>query len=164
MPPRVEEIDLPIRWGAGAEEPVILRPEGRCFLAFYLADPPGERTLEDPPRDWVGVLEFVRTTVVTFGFPNMEVLHGHPLYEYGLSEYGAHIVHDSEWFAELQRVEDVHDRPYEVTGTHYVLSFEDSTIEAIAEDLRSVGTFRTMPDAVAHMVSSAGLAPRALPT
>lgn len=161
MPQRAEEIEVPgPEWSAGAPEPVVVAREGRCWVAYYWE---GDWTLEDPPRDQVAVLELAGCLVVKTGFPGDEVVHGHPLFPDGAG-YAAYVVHDSEWIAELQRIEDHHPRAGRLGGTHYVLAFHDSMLEAVARELRPAGTFRSMPDAVTAMAAWATATPNAYGT
>jgi hypothetical protein len=45
--------------------------------------------------------------VVRFGFPNDEVVHGHPCGA-DLMGYRVHIIHESPWLQELRQIEAVH--------------------------------------------------------
>ncbi|HEX8001118.1 MAG TPA: hypothetical protein VF519_00315 [Mycobacteriales bacterium] len=156
MPQRAVPIDVPgLAWSAGSPEPVVVASERRCLVAFYRREAEGW-TLEDPPADEVAVAELDGCVVVRTGFPNDEALGGHPLAGAGLEPYRAHVVEDSEWVEELRRVESHHPAPYRIEARHYLLAFHDSTLEAVARDLRVVGTFATMRDAVAHMASLVG--------
>ncbi len=70
--------------------------------------------------------------------PNDEAISGHPLYAKGLKPYGAYRVEESRWLAELGKRNSVH--PYHEKSkflagkTHYIFTFHDSTLEAIAKD------------------------------
>jgi hypothetical protein len=95
-----------------------------------------------------------------FGFPNDEVLHGHPLFSVGLGYYRLHEVVNSAWLMELRAIEAVHDRapamPFE-NARHFVLTFHDSTLEAIAADVRLAGSYPSRAEAVKEMTRLAGL-------
>lgn len=137
-------------WSTGAPEPVIVGSEQRTMLAFY--------ELEDD-RDAATVVcaEFVRCTAIKHGFPNEEVLSGHPLWGHGLDFYQIHEVHESEWLADLRKIEAVHPRAPAVPfrdDRHFVLTFHDSTVEAIAEDLVFAGRYSSMDDALRALVAS----------
>jgi hypothetical protein len=108
----------------------------------------------------VTVAERVRCTSVKFGFPNDEVLHGHRLYGAGLGYYQLHEVDNSAWLIELRAIEAFHDHAPEVpfeNGHHFVLTFHDSTVEAIASDVRLVGSCGSRAEAVRRMTLLAGL-------
>ncbi|HEV3362660.1 MAG TPA: hypothetical protein VG795_00725 [Acidimicrobiia bacterium] len=142
-------------WTAGAPMPVVLATEDRTLFAFYLA--------ESEVIEGLGVqtAEFVGCSAVTFGFPNDEVLHGHRLWNRGLEFYGLHIIEDSTWLDELRRIERVHDRappnPF-ADSKHFLLTFHDSTLEAIADGVVPLSRYETMAEAVAALVKTAGRA------
>jgi len=69
-------------------------------------------------------------------------------------------VDNSAWLIELRATEAVHDRAPEVpfgNARHFVLTFHDSTVEAIASDVRLVGSYDTRAEAVRRMTVLAGL-------
>jgi hypothetical protein len=92
--------------------------------------------------------------VVRFGFPNDEVVHGHPCGA-DLMGYRVHIIHESPWLQELRQIEAVHpqvdEHPF-AESRHYFLTFHDSSLEAIATDLVVVDSFVSMADAVTEIV------------
>jgi hypothetical protein len=92
--------------------------------------------------------------------PNDEVLHGHRLYGAGPGYYQLHEVDNSAWLIELRAIEAVHDHaprlPFE-NARHFVLTFHDSTVEAIATDVRLVDSYGTRAEAVRRMTVLAGL-------
>lgn len=147
VPERAVVIEVDdLAWDAGAPAPVLMASEGRTLFAFdaRLADEYYRR-----------VAEFVGCTSVRFGFPNDEALAGHPLYGNGLSFYAAHEVIDSRWLEELRAVERHHPEaapmPF-ADARHYLLTFHDSTLEAIARDIRVVASFVSDAEAEAAML------------
>lgn len=81
-------------------------------------------------------ITFDNLNVHKFGFPNDEVLAGHPLYQHGLEPYGAFEVENSPWVQELEAIESTHPqyRPgFFSNCKHYVICFHDSTFECIAK-------------------------------
>jgi hypothetical protein len=96
-------------------------------IAFYAwgARPGGQEVV---------TAEFIRCTSFRMGFPNDEALHGHPLWGHGLEAYRAHEVSDSAWLGQLRTIEAAHPQapavPFE-NARHFVLTFHDSTVEAI---------------------------------
>jgi hypothetical protein len=139
----VERRDLV--WTADVPVPVLVSSEGRTLFAFQHVD--GEAR----------VAELVRCVGVRFGFPNDEVQHGHPLWEAGLTFYSLHELTGSSWLAELRRIEPAHvsapSDPFP-TARHFVLTFHDSTLEAIADDVRVVSGHRTVAAAVVDMAAA----------
>ena len=87
----------------------------------------------------MALVEFERCGSKKLGSPNEEVFHGHPLYGKGLDGYTAQIVRNSKWLAELEGINQVHER-YDSDRwrklKHFVFWFHDSTFECIAEDYK----------------------------
>ena len=136
-----------IEWSAGAPEPVVLQSESRAFIAFY-----GRHHRVGDNE--VVAAEFVRTVSLKAGFPNDEVLHGHRLWGRGLEFYSVHEVFESSWLAELRANESVHAQSLPLPfgdARHFVLTFHDSTVEAIAYDLVLHSSHRSMAEAVSSL-------------
>ena len=93
---------------------------------------------------------------VKFGGANDEVIHGHPLSGTGLQPYGAHLVANSRWLAEEQRINAVHPfhRPEAWSRyQHYLLLFHDELFECIATSHQVEivhGTFEQVVQMAAH--------------
>jgi hypothetical protein len=138
---------LGVAWSAGAPQPVVLTSESRTFIAFFgREDSVGE--------DQVITAEFVGCTSINTGFPNDEVLHGHRLWGRGLTFYRVHEVLNSSWLAELRSIEAVHPRspsPPFPNARHFVLTFHDSTVEAIATDLIPIASHSSMRQAISSL-------------
>jgi hypothetical protein len=84
------------------------------------------------------VVELAACTAVKFGFPNDEALHGYRLYAAGLNHYQLHEVLDGAWLTHVRTVEAAHSRAPEApsrNARHFVFTFHDSTLEAIAVDV-----------------------------
>ena len=102
---------------------VMLTDEGRHTILSYV-------TVDDE----VALVRFDGGTV-KFGFPGAEVQIGHPLYAGGLSHYE---IRPSLWIEEMQRIENVHDRPFNFLKygyRHFVFRFEDSMFECAATSI-----------------------------
>jgi hypothetical protein len=154
---RAVRFDVPgLGWSAGAPQPFIVSSEERTLIGFYARGEDAEQRNSDA----VTVAELVGCTSVKFGFPNDEVLDGHRLDDPGLGYYEPHEVDNSAWLIELRAIEAVHEHapqvPFE-NARHYVLTFHDSTLEAIARDVRLVGSYATRAEAVQRMTLLAGL-------
>ncbi len=143
-----EVIDLGAVWDRGAP------------LTHFISN--GSQTVivcraKNTPADWDGrsvrvvsaqdsdespliVFTFDLCFSTRFGYPNDEVLSGHALYGRGLDFYQAHLVHNSEWIEEIDRINSVHPNFRPVEAQHYLLAFHDETFEVIAEkiDVQSV--------------------------
>jgi len=89
----------------------------------------------------VAVIRFPLVYEFRFGGPNDEALNGHPLYKNGLKFYSAHKVQNSTWIESLERSNSVHQRHDRVRfmegKVHYILTFQDSTLECIAMEIRN---------------------------
>jgi hypothetical protein len=105
------------------------------------------------------VAELLRCVCVRFGFPNDEVRG--PLLAHGLALYGVNEVIASPWLDEMRAIERQHPQasPEPFPGArHYVHTFHDSTLEALADDVAVRGDFVGRFGAVAAMTQIAGLA------
>lgn len=121
------ELDWKHQWDTGAPLPHVLASENALFL-IYLTNA--------DEQDEVAVVTFHHSAVHSFGGPNDEVLHGHPLYSHGLEFYSAHEVRNSKWLAEIQKINSVHYRYNPARWRayrHYLFTFHDSIFECIAE-------------------------------
>ncbi len=134
-------------WSAGNPAPVLIATEWVTLFACYLSEPEVRGGAE------VQVAEFTQCTSVRFGFPNDEVLHGHPLWGHGLEYYALHEIRHSSWLAALDAIERVHPRSGDAGfgQTHFLLAFHDNTLEAIADGVRAIRTAPSMRAAVSAM-------------
>ena len=138
--------ELGVQWSGGAPLPHLISSGLRSFVAFYLEEPDPDwdgtyTRIVDPTDEGVESLalaEFKGSVAVKLGPPNDEVLHGHPLYGRGLDFYGAYVVENSRWLAELIEINRVHRGFNPQTWQeqrHFLLVFHDETVEAIARDI-----------------------------
>lgn len=141
--PYAVPIDFTVEWSKGAPLPHLLLSDRRAFLLFVAEEEP------DPARDrtrarvvgpetevTVAIAEFAECRSAKLGSPNDETIHGHPLGGRGLYAYGAFVVRNSPWIAELARVDSMHrghDPERWAALHHFLLSFHDSTFECVAE-------------------------------
>lgn len=148
-------VDLGVVWSGGAPCPHVLAGY-RTFVAFYLQedDPNWDGsyvTIVDPASDEpasLGLLEFEGCGAIKMGPPNDEVLDGHPLYGRGLEHYGAYEVVNSQWKAELERINSVHhmyDPHTPDRSRHFLLVFHDETIDVIADAFKLEAFTMSMP-------------------
>lgn len=131
------QIDWEVPWDVGAPLPHVLAYTNKVFLIYLSADeaPLFKTNPVNPEDEQPALVQFKGCHAFKFGDPNDEVLHGHPLYGRGLELYSAHIVANSSWLAELQRINSVHEY-YDASIwhdlKHYLLTFHDDTFECIA--------------------------------
>lgn len=144
---RGEEYAVPLEGlppsDAGAPLPHLLADGHRVLLAYYVAehDPHWDGTyitMIDPAENrdaLLAVVKFEGCLSVCMGIPNDEALRGHPLYTRGLEAYAMHLVVNSSWIAELERVNSVHTHHqggWHEWARHYLFTFHDETFECIA--------------------------------
>lgn len=116
----------------GAPHPLVVQEEGTCLLAFYVQERAGAE------EEQVALVRFEGVHAVSFGAPNDETLHGHPLVGRGLRSYGAFEVLHSSWVRALERMNSVHPRHMPARFRelrHVVLTFHDSTFECAARGM-----------------------------
>jgi hypothetical protein len=162
--PYAQRVDLGVKWDADTPMPVLLSGL-RTFAAFYLSvhDSVGDTTnprARNPQADHgIGIVEFKRVTSIKIGFPNDEVLRGHPLWGSGLEFYSAHEVKNSPWIIELMTVERAHERFDESQWSgrrHFVLTFHDETLECVAKwTVIRTAPGATMPEVLARLSAEA---------
>jgi hypothetical protein len=128
----------------GAPLPHMMAAGGRVILAYYVSEPGPQRDgtyvgVIDPADGSVtslAVVEFSGYLAVRTGMPNDEALHGHPLYGRGLEFYSMHLVVNSSWIAEMERINSVHRRHrggWHQRLKHYLFTFHDEVFECVAE-------------------------------
>ncbi len=129
-------------WDVGAPLPHLLSgARGTVLLYVVKEDDPTwdgswARVAQTSDEAPIAIVRFKRLTAVRLGAPNDEVISGHPLYGRGLAAYRAHIVANSRWVQELQKINSVHsqyDPARWVARRHYLLAFHDETFESVAE-------------------------------
>ena len=111
---------------AGAPSPIVYASDRSLAVAYYTTAGDGA----------VALVSFTLPHIHLFGAPNDEALHGHPLYERGLSFYSAFEVRDSSWIRGLERMNRVHmlhDASRFAAYRHFIITFHDTTLECIAE-------------------------------
>ncbi len=139
---RVVELTGVPRPSVGAPLPVALAGEGRLLLAYLLDVPvPGwdgswTRAVDLDTATPVVLACFMGVVAWQWGPPNDEAFQGHPLADRGLRPYGVFRVEGSSWIRQLERMNRVHPqhRPEAFKDlNHFVFTFHDSTLEAIAQ-------------------------------
>ena len=98
---RVIDLDVGVRWSAGAPSAVLISGDFGTVLALYLeTDAPGERCV---------VFRWKYAIAVALEPPNDEAITGHRLYDRGLHDISsAGEVLNSAWVADLERRNRVH--------------------------------------------------------
>jgi hypothetical protein len=163
--PWAEPIDLAVQWDTGAPLPHLVSNGSTAVLICYASavDPSWDGTYAtvvsptDPEPAQLLEFTFERCHATKFGGPNDEVISGHPLFSRGLEPYEPHIVHNSPWIAEAERINSVH--PLHQGGwsqrlKHYFFMFHDEMFEALAVDLRVAQVHGVLEDRLLHAVST----------
>jgi hypothetical protein len=123
--------DLPLQ-EAGAPLPFVVASDNDLLLAY-----------ETRLGDEIAVLKFVGPFAHSFGPPNDEALHGHPLAKNGLHAYGNFEVLNSPWVAaaeRMNRVHPFHDPRRFAALRHFAFTFHDTMFECLALDIQLVAT------------------------
>jgi hypothetical protein len=146
---RVEELTEFPQMTTGAPEPRILWDEFGLVLAY--------RCAED------SLSPNVNTCVVTTngsniiaGWPNVDVLHSHPLYTRGLRYYTIHRVVNSSWVRQMERRNSIHPQHKPelfADRIHLLFAFHDSTIEMIVRSYRIDTSPLALEDAFREAIS-----------
>ncbi|MCV3209008.1 hypothetical protein OHD62_24970 [Mesorhizobium sp. YC-39] len=151
---------------AGAPLPHVFADEGKLLIA-YLANRPEPSFDGTNPRSVSPATDNTSIAILTadpylalqFGPPNDEAINGHRLYGLGLKPYSAFEVFNSSWIASLERANRVHPShtPELFSGyRHFILTFQDSTLEFIAKSfstsVREGAVLSALMESVGHSV------------
>ena len=148
--PTIQIWEEPPTQETGSSSPCVLTQEADLLLAYSvrnLAFPGWDK--KAPPNDpglveKSAVLRFKTVLIFSFGYPNSEALGGHPLYRFGLKHYGFHWVENSPWIAKLRAQNRTHPQHRDALWEkwrHWIVTFEDKTLEVIAASASTVGNF-----------------------
>jgi hypothetical protein len=117
---------------SGAPMPLVLADDTMLLLSYFPSDvSPG-----DDQNESSALLEFHVPLMHLLGPPNDEAIKGHPLWRRGLDSYAAYRVEQSSLLRRFATMNYVHPRndPAMFDGFHhYILTFEDSTFECLAQ-------------------------------
>jgi hypothetical protein len=135
--PKIVKWVEPPAMDAGAPTPAIYSDKNGLTCAYVIGATHSE-------SGSTAILQFEGVLYYEMGYPNDEVLGGHPLYENGLGFYDFHVVENSPLIVDLDRRNQVHNR--HVAGNyiklfrHWIITFHDETLEVIARSARFVRT------------------------
>lgn len=156
-----EPLDLDVMWDGGAPLPYLLSNGSKAVLFCHAAmvDPDWDGThvtvvspSDQTPADMLE-FTFLGCHAVRIGGPNDEALHGHPLYDKGLDGYGPHLVHNSDWIAEQEAINSVHEHhkgDWHERLNHYFFVFHDEVFEALARSVDVQSHRATMADCLSR--------------
>lgn len=158
----VLEVDDVPKPRGGAPMPLVLADDNLLVLSYFVAD----RSPDADDSVRAAIVQFNLPLIHLFGPPNDEAIKGHPLWRRGLNSYAAYRVEESSLLRRLAAMNSVHPRnDASAFGRfhHYIVTFEDSTFECIAQSYTSaieqfvsdderysrvLGTLRTRDDAL----------------
>lgn len=149
-----------IPWNTGAPLPHVVA-SGMSTYLMYIANEPDpnwdgsyvtEVRTSDPHS--IALVEFIDCYAFQFGGPNDEVANGHRLWGRGLEFYSAHVVANSRWLAEMEKINMAHPGylPAQWSALkHYLLFFHDDFYECLAKGY----TIEVLQDSLEHVVEIA---------
>jgi len=137
--------DFPYPWDTGAPLPHVISNGFRTILIYYIGEhnsawEAGRHKITDLKTehdDITALVEFRHCYIYKFGGINDEVIYAHPLSDHGLEAYGAHVVVNSAWIKEQEKINSVHSnysREFWDKRKHYIFTFHDEIFECIADD------------------------------
>jgi hypothetical protein len=137
----LQRIDLP-QSSVGAPLPHVFADEYRLLIGYIMQtrDPGWDGTTirvvgPDSGSEPCALVTVDRYLAFQFGPPNDEAIHGHRLYQRGLTPYSSFEVLNSSWIADFEianRVHEHHRSEHFSDYRHIILTFHDSTLEFIA--------------------------------
>lgn len=141
---RLDEVNTILHIQPGAPVPVVLSDEYKLSLFYYYTKSFSE-SITEMPRErnssedkGVASLSFKNHIIYKFGYPNAEVLQAHPYYNLGLESYNIYEVAESDWVKEIEtknRLHPFHNPLKFKMYKHFIITFEDSTFECVAQGL-----------------------------
>lgn len=139
--PALIEWTEPPQMETGAPEPAIIADDNGLLVAYRVRDDNVQG-----PEELFGRVFFETVLQSKFGYPNDEVLAGHPLYKYGLGAYAFYKITNSPWIAELQKMNSVHPKHsggWASQYGHWIVTFHDETLEVIGQSARTLSSVRS---------------------
>ena len=146
----------------GAPTPKVLASEAFLMLFYFADQQSDEKNKILIERDvisdrGVAFIEFESYLNFKFGSPNDEVLYGHPYFNLGLRSYSFFEIQDSDWIAEVIKINSVHPRHSQdlfKDYKHFILTFHDSMFECIAKNYKLSFSNKSMGELISKQVES----------
>jgi hypothetical protein len=117
--------------------PFVVADEGIVLLSFFT---PSNAAVEEDRSATAAIMQFHIPLMHLLGPPNDEAIKGHPLWRRGLDYYSAYRVEHSSLLRRIAIMNYVHPRNDPAAFDkfhHYILTFEDSTFECVAQSYSS---------------------------
>lgn len=146
-----EETAIPIKTSypldVGAPCPHVISNGYKTYLIYYIGTGNSNwnetevdvKIIDSKSDDFVALVSFNWCYSFRFGGINDEVLNGHPLYEHGLEAYEMHLIENSSWIKDQQKINSVHTNFSQKRWNqrkHYIFTFHDDIFECIANDYK----------------------------
>ncbi len=112
----------------GAPEPLVYFKNSQLKVLFYI---------DGNEVDDACLMRFNFCKKYSFGYPNSEVLQGHPYYPLGLRMASFYEVEHSDLTDQLMKIARIHpyfDAEKWNTLKHFILTFHDNMLECISKD------------------------------
>jgi hypothetical protein len=149
---KIRPLSIGIVPAASTPNPVLLQNEQDASVIFD--------ALEEGSNTWCGcaMVRLEGCLITRFGYPNdreLLALMGLHVYPQGAGVYGIFEVHNSSWIADIQQQQQS-CRPESVIPArrHILITFQDSTFEAIAQSVNVVLLQGTRDGALVTAVST----------
>jgi hypothetical protein len=141
LKPKITQwLDAPVP--ASYDSPVLHITERELFISYLVA--PVALLVDD--QEECAVVKFDGVSVFTYGYPNDEALPGHPLIGFGLEYYSFNVIENSPRIEEMKKQNAV---CFPDSGRlwnnrkHFVVTFQDETLEVVCNEISFLGRFTT---------------------
>ncbi len=161
--------ELPLKYpiDGGAPIPKVMASEHLLLLFYFVDEQPAGISETLVERDvvsdrGVAIIEFDGYLNFKFGGPNDQVLHGHPYFNLGLRPDSFFEIQNSDWIAQIIKVNSVHPRHNDLlfeAYKHFVLTFHDSMFECVAKNYKVSFSNKSMGAVISEYVERLILSP-----
>jgi hypothetical protein len=137
---RVVALSVPWLPDPDAPTPVLFADEHSAVLVYRAAVEVGSLP---------AIVGFPGCRATRFGYPDGDGLPGHPLYAAGLGYHGVFEVMASSWLDAIRAASPERDRPTPAGRRHFVVTFDDTVFECLADDLQGQFSYDPLVEALA---------------
>jgi len=103
---------------------------------------------ESPGNTQIAIIRLIRAYGLRAGGSNDEVIEGHPLFGSGIDNCGVFVIRNSNWIDSECRINRVHEQFSQRKWDdlrHFMWTFHDGIVEALAEDVSVVTQDGALP-------------------
>ena len=117
---------------ASNESPILHVTDSELVISYLIAPV----ALENEAQEECAIVKFKQVSLFTYGYPNDEALGGHPLAKFGLNFYEFNIIKNSPKIKELREQNAISFPNYksQSDSKHFVVTFQDKTLEVICQE------------------------------